>query len=57
MKAVIYDPSRVHEVICLKEVLKPGRKEHKYLIRNHATTVIAADWHLILAPWEACPWH
>jgi NADPH:quinone reductase-like Zn-dependent oxidoreductase len=47
MKAVVYTKYGSPDVLQLKEVAKPTPKEDEVLIRVHAASANAADWHLL----------
>jgi len=49
MKAMVYSKYGPPDVLQLKEVEKPTPKEDEVLIRVHAASVNAYDWHLLTA--------
>ncbi len=49
MKAVVYERYGSPDVLELKEVEKPSPGDHEVLIRIHAASVNAYDWHMLRA--------
>jgi NADPH:quinone reductase-like Zn-dependent oxidoreductase len=49
MKAIVYTQYGPPDVLHLTEVEKPFPKEHEVLVKVHAASVNAYDWHLLTA--------
>jgi NADPH:quinone reductase-like Zn-dependent oxidoreductase len=49
MKAIVYQKYGSPDVLELKEVAKPTPKEDEVLVKVHAASVNAYDWHLLTA--------
>jgi len=49
MKAIVYTEYGSSDVLHLREVVKPTPKEDEVLVKIHASSANAADWHLMRA--------
>jgi NADPH:quinone reductase-like Zn-dependent oxidoreductase len=49
MKAIVYTKYGAPDVLHLAEVNKPALTEEKVLVKVHAASINAADWHLLTA--------
>ncbi len=49
MKAIVYTQYGPPDVLQLTEVEKPTPKDDEVLIKVHAASLNAADWHLLRA--------
>lgn len=49
MKAIVYTKYGSPDVLQLKDVAKPAPTENEVLVKVHAASVNAADWHLLTA--------
>ncbi len=49
MKAIVYTKYGSPDVLKFKEVEKPTPKENEVLVKVHASSINAADWHLLTA--------
>jgi NADPH:quinone reductase-like Zn-dependent oxidoreductase len=47
MKAIVYTRYGAPDVLELKEVAKPAPREHEVLVKVHAASVNAFDWHML----------
>src|SRR5689334_5123884 len=47
MKAIVYTKYGSPDVLQLKEVAKPTPRDDEVLVRVHAASVNAADWHIL----------
>ena len=46
MKAIVYTKYGPPDVLHLEEVKKPALNEEKVLVKVHAASINAGDWHL-----------
>jgi hypothetical protein len=49
MKAIVYTKYGSPDVLHLEEVKKPALNEEKVLVKVHAASINAGDWHLLTA--------
>ena len=49
MKAIVYEKYGSPDVLELREVKKPIPKDNEFLIKVHAASVNAYDWHFLTA--------
>jgi len=49
MKAIVHEKYGSPDILQLKEVDKPTPKEGEVLVKVHAASVNAYDWHLLTA--------
>jgi hypothetical protein len=47
MKAIVHEKHGPPEILELREMEKPVPKEYEVLVRVHAGSVNAADWHIL----------
>ena len=49
MKAIVYTKYGPPDVLHLEEVKKPALNEEQVLVKVHAASINASDWHLLTA--------
>src|SRR5512140_3306339 len=49
MKAIVYTKYGTPDVLQIQEVVKPTPKDNEVLVKVLATSINAADWHLLTA--------
>ena len=47
MKAIVYTKYGPPDVLHLEEVKKPALNEEKVLVKVHAASINAGDWHML----------
>ena len=49
MKAIVYTQYGTPDVLKLEEIPQPTSKDYQVMVKIHAASVNAADWHLLTA--------